>query len=306
MLNPTEQDKIDIYNKYKTITYQQAINDFNNLKNIIENGNFNNMKLKNRIGHKAVNYFTEFERLNTYGKYGKLKLTYFDFVMNQHIFLNKSSFINIMEFILMKNRKKKLSEEKILQQLFALYCHQPMIFRPYNICDLILKYDPRNILDFTMGWGGRLIGSCACNVNKYIGIEMNINLKNPYEEMIKMIKSTNCKTEIELYFQDCLTIDYSTLNYDFVFTSPPYYDIEIYNNTNNYDSIEEWNNSFYIPLITNIFNNLKQDGYFCLNIPIQIYDVCVSILGESIEQIELNKKQRINSKYKEYIYIWKK
>ena len=70
MLNPTEQDKIDIYNKYKTITYQQAINDFNNLKNIIENGNFNNMKLKNRIGHKAVNYFTEFERLNTYGKYG--------------------------------------------------------------------------------------------------------------------------------------------------------------------------------------------------------------------------------------------
>ena len=302
MIKPTEQEKINIYNRYNKITYQNAVDDFNKLKKIIEDGNFRNIKAKSRIGHKAVNYFTEYERLNTSGRYGNLRLNYFDFVVNKNFFLSKPSIINSMKYT-----KYKIEEmEKILQQLFALYCHQPMIFKPYNVCDLILRYNPKKVLDFTMGWGGRLIGACACGIEKYIGIEMNINLKNPYERMIEMIKSTNCITEIELYFQDCLTIDYSTLDYDFVFTSPPYYDIEIYNNTNNYNSIEEWNNSFYIPLITNIFSNLKQDGYFCLNIPTKIYDVCVSILGEASDRIELNKKRRPNSRYTEYIYIWKK
>jgi hypothetical protein len=300
MIKPTEQEKINIYDRYNKITHQNAVDDFNKLKKIIEDGNFNNIKPKSRIGNKIVNYFTEFERLNTLGRYGDLKLNYFDFVVNKDFFLSKPSMINAMKYTTYK------IEEKILQQLFALYCHQPMIFTPYNVCNLILRYNPKIVLDFTMGWGGRLVGCCACGIEKYIGIEMNVNLKNPYDRMVDIIKSSNCRTEIELYFQDCLTIDYSTLDYDFVFTSPPYYDIEIYNNTNNYNSIEEWNNLFYIPLITNIFDNLKQDGYFCLNIPTMIYDVCVSILGEASDRIELNKKQRPNSKYTEYIYIWKK
>jgi DNA modification methylase len=35
--------------------------------------------------------------------------------------------------------------------------------------------------------------------------------------------------EVKLYFQDTLTVDNSTLYYDVVLTSPPYYNIKQYN-----------------------------------------------------------------------------
>ena len=45
-------------------------------------------------------------------------------------------------------------------------------------------YKPQSVLDFTMGWGGRLIGACAYNVPMYIGIDANKNLIEPYKKMI--------------------------------------------------------------------------------------------------------------------------
>ena len=52
----------------------------------------------------------------------------------------------------------------------------------------------------------------------------------PYEEMSNVLKQYST-TNIELYFQDAVMFDYSKLDYDAVFTSPPYYFKEIYGNS---------------------------------------------------------------------------
>jgi DNA modification methylase len=155
-----------------------------------------------------------------------------------------------------------------------------------------------------MEWGGRLIGACALNIPNYIDIDINENLKEPYEKMTRELNKYS-NTEIHLFFQDALTIDYSKFKYDMVFTSPPYYNIEIYNGTHK-RSKQEWNNNFYIPLITNTWKYLQKGGHFCFNVPQNIYeDICVPLLGKAhlFEPLILTKRGNgIN--YKEYIYIW--
>lgn len=305
MIEPTEQDKIEIYNKFNSNTYDEAYNEFVKLRKIVDDGDFYLLSKMSRLGNKSVNYFTQFERFNTCGKHGKHRFNFFYFVMNKNIYLEKPSFKKIFE----DKKYSNIEELKILQQLFALYCKQPMIFRPHIAIDIFLTFECRKILDFTMGWGGRLIGACCCNVEKYTGIDMNINLIEPYNKMCDMIKNAGCKTEIQLFFQDCLTIDYSQLDYDMVLTSPPYYDVEIYNNCNTYSSETDWNNNFYEPLISESYKYLQVGGYYCLNIPQNVYEnVCISILGHCHTFIELvkNKRQCGKNKKTEYIYIWKK
>ena len=88
-------------------------------------------------------------------------------------------------------------------------------------------FQPKSILDFTCGWGGRLIGAVALNIPKYTGIDLNEDLRNPYKKMIKFFKMN--RIEIKMIF--ALEVDYSRLEYDLVLTSPPYYNTEIYKGT---------------------------------------------------------------------------
>ena len=65
MIKPTEQEKINIYNRYNKITHQNAVDDFNKLKKIIEDGNFNNIKPKSRIGN-LFSPFPTFSRFSPF------------------------------------------------------------------------------------------------------------------------------------------------------------------------------------------------------------------------------------------------
>ena len=55
--------------------------------------------------------------------------------------------------------------------------------------EIYSKYNPTTILDFCAGWGGAAVAACALNISHYIGIEINTNLKEPYEKMNKYLKT---------------------------------------------------------------------------------------------------------------------
>ena len=180
------------------------------------------------------------------------------------------------------------------------------IFRPILTKNMICEYKPTKMLDFTMGWGGRLVGACSENIEHYIGIDLNNKLKPLYEKMKKTLNELST-TKITLIFKDALLVDYSKLDYDFVLTSPPYYNIEIYRN-NKVLTEKEWNEKFYEPIFSLTFKYLKKNGHYCLNVPKNVYDsVCVKILGKCDKSIPLGKPVRKKDDiYNEYIYVWKK
>jgi hypothetical protein len=284
------------------ITIDEAVESFKQLREI----DCKDIKITEKTGTDFVNYFTSIERLNTNGR---LNFSFFDIYYNfNDYYNNKPYFRNGINktfdgrFFKENNEKKT----KLLKGLFTLYFGNIGVFRPILVKDMICRYKPKVFLDFTMGWGGRLVGACCENIEKYIGIDLNTNLEPLYKKMVETLKPMTT-TKIQLFFKNALDVDYSKLDYDFVLTSPPYNNIEIYNKSSVMKK-EEWEQNFYIPLFTETYKHLKKGGHYCLNIPVNIYeDVCVKILGNCHDKIPLGKRGR-NKKdtYGEYIYIWKK
>ena len=292
----TRKQKERITDKIYNISDKDVLEDFLKLKEI----GCNYHKELSLIGNKVVNKYTLIERLNTTSKKG---INFYDIWKNKNTLKNVPSTKKILEYY----HNKNYPEIKAWFRISNLYYSSISIFKPLIAMDIYCKYNPTSILDFTMGWGGRLVGACALDITKYIGIDSNTNLKLPYQHLSKFL-SKHSKTDIQLYFQDALTIDYSKLNYDMVFTSPPYYDIELYGNNTQVKSKEKWNTDFYIPIFEITFKYLKKNGNYCLNIPEEIYkNVAKKVLGKYTTKIILPKAKRTaEEKYHEYIYVWKK
>jgi len=295
--NYTKKQKKSIAKKILDITEKDVEIDFNNLREL----GCEKKKVLSKIGNDSVNYFTFQERLNTVGN---KNINFFDVWRNKKSLAKKKYVSNILSYY--KNRNPHYPETKVWFRISNLYFSSISIFKPQIAMDIYCLYNPKCILDFTMGWGGRLIGACALNIPKYIGIDYNNNLKEPYEKMTNFLKK-HSSTEIELYFQDAVSMDYSKLNYDLVLTSPPYYNIETYGE-NEIQTKEEWNDKFYKPIFEKTFQHLKVGGHYCINIPNEVYEnVAIKILGNPFTKIPLPKAKRSSSeKYHEFIYVWKK
>lgn len=295
--NYTMKQKRIISNQIYDITDSAVLDDFNKLKAI---GCKKHSKLS-QIGNKVVNKFTSIERLNTVGNKG---INFYDVLFNKTTLKNECYVKKMINFY--KKNNGKYPEMKVWFRLSNIYFSSVSVFKPLVAMDIYCKFKPTRILDFTMGWGGRLVGACALNIPNYIGIDYNKHLEYPYSQMTKFL-TNHSDTKIDLLFQDALTVDYSKLEYDLVLTSPPYYNIESYGE-HKQQSREDWNTKFYIPIFTKTFQHLKTGGYYCLNIPIDIYEnIAMPILGKSNLQIPLPKAKRSKSEsYKEFIYVWQK
>jgi hypothetical protein len=256
-----------------------------------------NLKGGSRYGSKIVNFFTALERHKTIGKKG---INFYQF-LERRMELAKEKYIqNILKYY---NTNETDADLKIWKYIFNLYFNSITIFRPVIAVNIYKQFSPQTILDPTMGWGGRIVGACALNIPKYIGIDSNRDLIKPYEDLSKFL-SKHSTTEIELFWGDCLTFDYSKIKYDMVFTSPPYFNIEQYNYQERRTK-EEWRENFYKPFARKTFQYLEKGGHYCLNVSQEIYLLIKEILGEADILIPLSKSHRPGpTEYKEYIYIW--
>ena len=146
-----------------------------------------------------------------------------------------------------------------------------------------------------MGWGGRALGAIMNNIN-YIGIDTNTNLKNSYEEMF------NNKEKVKFIWDNCLNVDFSNLDYNFVLTSPPYEDIEIYENMDTYTK-ENFYKLFLIPLIDKCRKYNK--GYTAFNISPQMYKLLTEKYKYEKCLFTEDLKEQKNGKTPDNIYLWK-
>jgi len=265
------------------------------------------IKEQSCIGNKIVDYFTFVQRLETKGKYN---VNYFDFIQNKEYFSQKK-FIQTMVtyYEEYKNKQKKKNIYLVWKEIYNICISAINIIRPLVYMKIFMKYKPTCILDFCAGWGGAMIGACFCKIPKYIGIEINKSLEPCYQNLETFLISKKVLipeiTNINMMFKDALTVDYSKLNYDFVFTSPPYYFIQKYKDNALYNnSKQEMDEQFYIPLFSRTFLHLKQGGTYILNINQEIYTrVCIPLLGEAQDSFVYQKRKRQNN-YQEKSYVW--
>ena len=292
-----------IADRLQTIPLSKVQSDYAKLKNLSCSDAIHSSG-RSRLGNKIVDAFTFVERLHTKGNQ---HVNFYEFWEKRDVYKKRPYVKNMLAFY--KNRK--IDEIRKYKYVYNLFFSSIAIFRPVMAMEIYCKLKSKRVLDFTMGWGGRLVGACALGLDAYYGVDVNKHLQEPYKEMVAFLESEpDHKTAIHLQFQDALTVDYSKMDYDCVFTSPPYYNLETYRGSEGkYSSNEDWNERFYKPLFKKTYDSLKPDGSYCLNVPEYIYnDVCIPIFGKCVQKIPLKKGERIPGKdqYKEFVYVWRK
>jgi len=124
------------------------------------------------------------------------------------------------------------------------------------------------VLDFSAGYGGRLIGALSSSINYYMGVD-------PCQPTVKKLHDIICDTPStkgvmiwENAFED---ISFDENAYDLIFSSPPYFNTEHYANASTqswvrYETKELWREKFLKEVMDRSYTYLKNDGYFIINV----------------------------------------
>ena len=292
-------EKYIISKKIKNI----SINDVDlEMNKLIQIGNkAHELSCRSRIGNNIVDYFTFVQRLETKGKYDT---NFFEFIQNIEEFKKKKFIQTMLTYYKdVKNKNGNKNEYTVLKEVYNICISAINIMRPLNCMEIYAKYKSKRVLNFCAGWGGSAIASAALNLDAYYGIEINTDLKTPYENMVAYLK-TKSTTYFDIQICDAVNFNYETIQYDTVFSSPPYYFIEKYANNLKYNSKKDMDEKFYKPLFTNTYNSLQNGGYYIINVCKEVYNnVLVKILGDAHESFTLKKSKRQNN-YTEMVYVW--
>jgi hypothetical protein len=297
----TDELKTEIANKIKDITVADLEEDMEKLIQIGKDAY--TMSSRSRIGNNVVDYFTFRQRLETKGKYD---ISFFGFIQNIEEFKQKKFIQTMLTYYKdVKNKNNTKNEYIVLKEVYNICISAINIMRPLNCMEIYTKYKAKRVLNFCAGWGGSTVAAAALNLDAYYGVEINSDLKQPYDNMIQFLK-TRCATKFENIIADAVDVDYSNMNYDTVFSSPPYYFLEKYANNVKYGSKKDMDDKFYRPLFTKTYNGLQPGGHYIINICKEVYDnVLKGLLGDAHESFPLKKSKRQNN-HTEMVYVWVK
>ena len=175
-----------------------------------------------------------------------------------------------------------------------------VFFKPSTAKWIYKKLGATKVLDPTAGWGGRMLGAYALGIS-YTGIDTNVNMKPAYDSMIAKLGNKNLK----MVWESCLETDFSLLDYDFVLTSPPYINLEVYENMTPFESNKVFYEKFLIPLITKCLKHIKNKGRVCFNISPKMYDDLLKFgFRPCDEEYDLLQQKRLGKDKQDKIYCW--
>jgi 16S rRNA G966 N2-methylase RsmD len=265
------------FNKKQILNVFNNIKKFNHQKYICKKKYFiKSIKLPNNIFNFLGNpYIFDFTKVDYYQN--DIITTYFqEECINQCKIMNNPTPYDFY----MKNIKKiaeyalkNFNEINIITLADSLWKVSKVriicsTFRPYVLTFLIKIFNSKSVLDFSAGWGDRLVACMAMNV-KYFGVDPNPCLHKGYKEMIDFFGKSN-----KDYIVKENTIENIELpidkNFDLIFTSPPYFDLEIYAKNNKqsskYNNENIWFNNFLKVALNKCWKVLIKGGYMAINI----------------------------------------
>jgi hypothetical protein len=291
---------------HKHITTTELHKDLNNLNK------FKAVDNKNNFAGNPFLYHFQFKNL--------LKCRRQDGKTIYDIWNDKSEWDKLIESTRQRNRGGRTAAGNVFE-CFRINLGSVVMFKATTAKYLYKKYGATKVLDPTAGWGGRMLGAWSLGID-YTGIDTNIEMKPAYDDMIKFLNEYTGfdnpnftivnSSNLKMIWQSCLDADFSKIDYDFVLTSPPYVNLEIYEHMELWDSNEAFYREFFIPLWTKCVKHIKPGGRVCFNISPKMYEDAVSFglppcddeedllqqMGQKKVAIKKGKKKQ------DKIYIW--
>lgn len=228
---------------------------FNGIHPVCKCGCGRNVKILNYFPYK-VDYISGHNYLkHTFHSYWKSKFK--GNLSPENAWLDDKIMKDVIEYRIGCNDSEEVYDFSLHQLVRGLSARRVSVsfFKPILAASIYKKYigDKTNpiVLDPCCGFGGRLLGFKSVYPNgTYIGCEPNIET---YNELIQLVKNANWKNVIihNIKFENFHWIPIQEVegycinnNFDLIFTSIPYFDVEIYSNNTEYKSFDEWKNVF--------------------------------------------------------------
>ena len=139
--------------------------------------------------------------------------------------------------------------------------NEPKFFRPLCAKTIINMFGAKSVLDFSVGFGGRLLGFHASDAESYIGVDPNSKLHYPYQQI-----NNFCNTGKDTKFlcSPSEEVEYTNVNADLVFTAPPYIDWDYSEDDtqsfNRYFSKDQWLKEYLYPSLQKAWAVLNPGG----------------------------------------------
>lgn len=217
----------------------------------------------------------------------------------------------LIDYTRKRNRGGRTAAGNIFE-CFRINLGSVVMFKSTTSKYLYKKYGATSVLDPTAGWGGRMLGAWALNID-YVGIDTNVEMKSAYDDMIDYLNEQNDQSKLNMLWGSCLDFDFSKINYDFVLTSPPYVNLEVYEHMTKWESDEIFYKKFLIPLWQKCVDNIKEGGHVCFNISPKMYKDAVKFgLNPCDDEEDLLQQMgqrqsalKTGKKKQDKIYIWK-
>lgn len=181
----------------------------------------------------------------------------------------------------------KINPESLRETYYTLV-REATLFKPTLVVDIIElfgKGSKTRYLDMSAGWGDRLIGAIASDVEYYLAYDPNTNLKEGHQKMINMFVPENKRKNycikyegFENFSNDLRSLEKDSDSkseknnkFNLIFTSPPFFDFEIYTKENGqsvdrYSTLPDWMVNFLINNIKNAWEALNDEGYCIIHI----------------------------------------
>jgi hypothetical protein len=334
-------EAIELFNitlPYRTITINDVVDDYESLKNVKKEDYIKQGKWVNKfqykyqfldeyidltnVGNKASDYFHQVERW---------KCDATGYPSPQKTWENERFRLTLFKALF--SLKVKEINPQVLRNIISLRKYIAAQFRPSAAKAIYDYFKAETVLDFSMGWGDRILGAHASEyVKKYVGFDPNINLLVGYVEQIKQYNKIGKPKKFSIFPHraEDQTIELKD-EFDLVFTSPPYFDKEKYNESDlqsykMYKGFDSWMQNFLFKAIELRTKNLKSGGHLVINISDiytrkKLYNICdgmndyIASTGqfEYVGAIGLRMPKRpmsISSDtigiFAEPIWIWKK
>ena len=148
-------------------------------------------------------------------------------------------------------------------------------FKPMNaraVFEYICPTMWGSVLDFSSGYGGRMIGALTSNMRyHYTGIDPNTKTYNGLVALGELMTSLGLGSGYAMNHIPSEQFEAKPESFDAAFSSPPYFNLETYTDEptqcmNNCSNIDEWFNKYAEPTIKMLHKVLVKDGIYAVNI----------------------------------------
>ena len=138
-------------------------------------------------------------------------------------------------------------------------------------------FNAKKILDISAGWGDRLLAAIAHYADRYLGVDPNTDLIKGHTDIIKTLtlhRDTSAlknKYEVAPFKFESPELILDREEFDLIFTSPPYFDLEIYTDQDgqsiaSFPDFPSWLINFLFVSLKKAWNSLTIGGNMVIHI----------------------------------------